>query len=249
MNSILNLYKRRGETPLECLERFRHENPEYTNVKMTYAGRLDPLAEGILVVLTGTEVMNKEKYLALEKEYEVEVLFGAKTDTADLLGVVEYVESVKIDIENAKGKLVGFVGKHSWKYPNFSSKTVNGVPLFAHTKSGNLENIEVPEKEIEIYDLEFLDLKEVDGREILEEAKKATNIVKGDFRQKECLGSWEKNMSDKIGQKFWLAKISAKVSSGAYMRTFAEKWAESLGTKGIAFNILRKKVGEFEINL
>ena len=52
-----------GETPLEALEAFRARNKKYKNEKMTYAGRLDPMAEGVLIVLVGEEVHNKEKYL------------------------------------------------------------------------------------------------------------------------------------------------------------------------------------------
>lgn len=86
--SVLTLYKNRGETPLECLERFKKDNPEYRDEKMTYAGRLDPLAEGLLLVLVGEECKNKEKYLGLDKEYEVDILFGFSTDTYDILGKV-----------------------------------------------------------------------------------------------------------------------------------------------------------------
>jgi len=50
---ILNLYKNMGETPLECLERFKVENPKWQGVPMTYAGRLDPMAKGLLLVLAG----------------------------------------------------------------------------------------------------------------------------------------------------------------------------------------------------
>ena len=81
MKKILNLYKEVGETPLERLERFKKDNSEYANEKMTYAGRLDPMAEGVLIVLVGEECLNKEKYLGLDKEYEFEVLFGFRTDT------------------------------------------------------------------------------------------------------------------------------------------------------------------------
>ena len=44
MDKVLNLYKKRGETPLECIYRFKMVNPEYADKPMTYAGRLDPLA-------------------------------------------------------------------------------------------------------------------------------------------------------------------------------------------------------------
>ncbi|MDR3558554.1 MAG: hypothetical protein P4L61_03415 [Candidatus Pacebacteria bacterium] len=82
-----------GETPLECLERTRLEKGIACDVPMTYAGRLDPLASGKLLILVGEECKEKEKYLGYDKEYEVEVLFGVKTDTGDALGLIEKVEA------------------------------------------------------------------------------------------------------------------------------------------------------------
>ena len=70
--NILKLYKNRGETPLECINRFKKENPEYQKEKMTYAGRLDPLAEGLLLVLVGEECKNKpphQFWLCLTRNY------------------------------------------------------------------------------------------------------------------------------------------------------------------------------------
>ena len=87
MDKVLNLYKQAGETPLECILRFKKDNPQFENVPMTYAGRLDPLAEGVLLVLSGKEVHRKEEFLNLRKEYEVEVLFGVGTDTFDVMGL------------------------------------------------------------------------------------------------------------------------------------------------------------------
>jgi tRNA U55 pseudouridine synthase TruB len=58
MENVLKLYKNVGETPLECLERFRVENSEYKDVPMTYAGRLDPMAEGVLIVLAVRRYLN-----------------------------------------------------------------------------------------------------------------------------------------------------------------------------------------------
>ena len=53
MSGIVQIYKNEGETPLECLERFRVEQPLYKDATLSYAGRLDPMAEGILLVLVG----------------------------------------------------------------------------------------------------------------------------------------------------------------------------------------------------
>lgn len=83
------LYKKEGETPLECIDRAREEGRIPKNEKATYAGRLDPMAEGLLIVLTGDAVHKKEEYIKLPKEYVVEVLFGVSTDTGDVLGKIE----------------------------------------------------------------------------------------------------------------------------------------------------------------
>ena len=88
MKKIILLNKKEGETPLEALDRFRMANPKYKDEKMTYAGRLDPMASGVLLVLVGEEIKQKDKYLALNKEYEFEILFGFATDTYDILGKV-----------------------------------------------------------------------------------------------------------------------------------------------------------------
>ena len=89
IKKVLKLNKKPGETPLECLNRFKVDNPEYEGEKMTYAGRLDPLASGVLLVLVGEECKKKEKYLGLDKEYELTILFGFSTDSHDVLGLIE----------------------------------------------------------------------------------------------------------------------------------------------------------------
>jgi tRNA U55 pseudouridine synthase TruB len=85
----ITLWKEIGETPLEVLENFKEENPKYKNEKFAYAGRLDPMAEGKLLVLVGDTCKEREKYLNLDKEYEFEILLGFKSDTKDLLGMAE----------------------------------------------------------------------------------------------------------------------------------------------------------------
>ena len=71
---IIVLNKKEGETPLEALSNFRAKHKKYKDVKMTYAGRLDPMASGLILILAGEETKNKEKYLTLDKEYSFEVL-------------------------------------------------------------------------------------------------------------------------------------------------------------------------------
>ena len=80
------LNKAVGETPLSCAEAFRAQHSELEGVPMAYAGRLDPMASGKLLVLLGEECKNQTAYHGLDKEYEFSVLLGIGSDSHDVLG-------------------------------------------------------------------------------------------------------------------------------------------------------------------
>src|SRR3984885_11035345 len=184
------LDKRAGETPLECLERFRAAqytagHSEFADIPMTYAGRLDPMASGQLLILWGDECKNKEKYLGLDKEYEVEVLFGVKTDTGDLLGLIETVVEAEPDFSKIM-PLKKYAGKFKQEYPAYSSKTVDGKQLHTLARAGELPD-EMPTKTVEIYSIEEIGGGGISGKELAEKATNAVTKVHGDFRQQEII--------------------------------------------------------------
>ena len=55
MKNIINIYKPVSITPLQAIEKFKLQNPCYKNQKISYPGRLDPMAQGILLLLVGNE--------------------------------------------------------------------------------------------------------------------------------------------------------------------------------------------------
>lgn len=226
MQKVINTYKNLGETPLECLERIRIEHGIASDVSMTYAGRLDPLAEGELIILVGDECKNKEKYLGFDKEYEVDVLFGISTDTHDVLGMIDGVKGGVVgDIDLNK-----YIGKFVQEYPRYSSRIIamKEVPE------------EMPTKEVEIYSIENLGKIEMTGIEVLELVKKNIALVKGDFRQKEIVGKWEEVVSRELAEaKFSILKIKVKCSSGTYMRSLAKRMGEDEGLGALAMGIKR----------
>ena len=91
-----------GETPLQALEAFR-ERERLGGIPLTYAGRLDPMASGKLLILIGDECKKRDTYTGLDKRYRFEVLFGARTDTGDILGITE--RTVTAHIASACQKL------------------------------------------------------------------------------------------------------------------------------------------------
>lgn len=254
MKKILVLNKKEGETPLEALEKFRGKgSKKYKDVKMTYAGRLDPMASGVLLILVDDEIKNKEKYLALGKEYDFEVLFGFNTDTYDILGKVIARQDLSIDKKPActgrelekqiKNTVKNFLGESIQKYPIYSSKTVKGKPLFSYARAG--EEVDIPERKILIKKLKFEKIREINNKKLFENIEKRISKIKGDFRQDEILKIWQKELF--LPNKFFIASFEIKCSSGTYVRNIANLLGNKIDIPALAFSIKRTKLGEYVV--
>lgn len=233
------------KTPLEMLNKLREQKPELKDAKLAYAGRLDPMARGLLVVLVDEECKNRDHFQGLDKTYEFEVLFGVKTDTYDLLGLVEHFGTSNLEFRDWHQLEKKFQGTQNQTLPAYSSQPVKGKPLFWWAREGKLDEIEIPTKEIEIKELKFVDSYELSGKEILARVEQLVPQVKGDFRQEEIVASWQKILQY-TGQ-FSIAKFSASVTSGTYIRSLAHDMGKHLGTNAIAWDINRLRVGEYVI--
>ncbi len=239
--------KKEGETPLEALEAFRNKNKNLKDAKMTYAGRLDPLASGLLLILEGQAIKQKEKYLRLQKEYEFSILFGFSTDTYDILGKVKK-EAVnpayeKSDFEKKiKENLKLFTGKFKQKYPMYSSKTVLGKPLFAYARAGL--RVDAPEREVDVKSLNFLKLNKIGAKTLSSNIEHRIAKVGGDFRQKEILKIWQKYLK-KSKDNFFVASFHIKCTSGTYVRSIAHGLGESMAVPALALSIKRTKIGNW----
>ena len=199
--------KQIGETPLEVAENYRKEAELAADVSIAYAGRLDPMASGKVLLLLGDECKKQKDYFGLDKEYEFEVLFGASTDTGDVLGLLTNTKSahplssVQPPEVAQIGEVVrGLVGKQTFPYPKFSSKTVQGKPLHMWTLEGKLDEIEIPTTESSIYNLRCTDVRTVSEtalREtIFEKINSFTEVTDpkkalgADFRRAEVRQGW-----------------------------------------------------------
>lgn len=241
---ILSLYKNLGETPLECLLRYRAEHPEYQDMKMTYLGRLDPMAEGLLLVLAGNTT-DRQKYLDLDKTYEFEVLWGFKSDTFDILGIVES-DSFPHKLEHKMSSLLKKIqSKTTQTYPMFSSKSFGGD--FLKARDQRIEGYDLPEKRIKIFSLEHIHTRVIFGREILEEVTRRVSLVEGDFRQKEILSTWNNLLMPLPNESYLISSFKIDVSSGTYVRGLANEMGEILNSGALAWSIRRTRVGGFKI--
>lgn len=244
---VLNLYKRLGETPRERLERLRKEKPQYAYEVLSYAGRLDPMAEGVLLALVGAENARHDEYLNFPKEYTLDILFGFATDTYDVLGkVLRSGDASRIDRRAVEQGLREFRGKIDQEYPPYSSKTVEGKPLFEWARSG-IEALILPRKTVNIYHIDLEKMYKVPEPMLLSYIEDGIAKVNGDFRQDEILRLWRRQLSTIGSRQFPAATVKIACSSGTYARSIANELGELLGVPALALHILRTKVGEYSI--
>ncbi len=250
VNGLIVVYKKLGETPLACLQRLKLKYPELANTPLSYAGRLDPLAEGVLLVLSGDFNNRREEFLGLDKSYIVEVLFGVSTDTGDVLGlpVIMLPHTTVFKNSDIEQQLrAKFIGVHEFPYPSYSSKTVQGKALHEWAREGKLDEIDIPTTVTRIFDIEILDKKIISAAKITEKVSEKIALVQGDFRQEAIIASWNEFSEKNISNTYEILTIRVDTASGAYMRTLAEEIGEYFDTNALAFSIKRAKVGDFGI--
>ncbi len=246
---ILNLYKKLGETPRERLERLRTQKPQYQYEVLSYAGRLDPMAEGVLVCLVGAENARHDQHLDMSKEYTLDILFGFSTDTYDVLGKV--LQSGREELVTKRAIEQGlreFHGSVSQEYPPFSSKTVEGKPLFEWAKQGALGALSpLPRRDVTVYDIKLEHVYKVKEPQLLAYIEDSVARVNGDFRQEEIISIWRRHLRKDGVREFPCATVNISCSSGTYARSIANGLGAQLGVPALALHILRTKVGEHAI--
>lgn len=271
-DKVIKVYKKAGFTPLECINILKNDHENLRLLPMTYAGRLDPLAEGLLLILVGDECLKKDEYLNLPKVYEVDVLFGFATDTYDVMGKImkdktsseilfkrssdegggiqgqTILNSTFDYVPEIKEVIPNFIGKIKQPYPPYSSRPVKGKPLFMWAREEKLGDIEIPIHDVNVSDIEILEEREISGKDLLEKIKEDIGKVSGDFRQKEMLALWEINLRDKYEEKYSVVKLKVSCGSGAYMRVIANDIGKELGVPALALSIKRTRIGDYEIN-
>ncbi len=226
---IIDYKKNIGESMQSVVDRFKKEYMLDKNEKVAFAGRLDPIAHGIVRLLSGENRMQMDEMCMYDKIYTFDVIEGFNTDTYDILGLVNNICEYKENIFQTE-KII------EQPYPIYSSKTVdiNGrmVRLWDAAKNNMLENIKIPTKEVKIYYVKKIGCVEFNSEDIYNIIENIINTVCGDFRQKEILDKWkEVLLTNKKTYK--INHYETKLSSGGYVRSIAH----SMG--GVAMNICR----------
>lgn len=249
-DNLILVDKPYGATPLETIHALRRLGIVGKNEKATYAGRLDPLATGLLLVLRGESVHEKEKYLTLEKTYEIHIAFGILTDTGDILGMP--ILSSKLSSSPAAPPDTAIPTLKQIKevlesiteipYPKFSSKTVTGKPLHEYGREGI--QVPRPSRPMRFTVTHASETPAQTSKSMLTQVATACELVKGDFRQLEILNAWKAlQLPESLAQY----SLTIRVTSGTYMRAIPEILKQAFGIDSVVTKIHRTQVGEYAI--
>lgn len=245
--SVISIQKPVGKTPLEMIDLLRKKNPSLASEILGYAGRLDPMADGLLLVLAGKTNNERKLFEKLPKTYKCRALFGVETDTYDILGMFTKPYSLTpVTKENLNGAITSCVGKQEQPYPPYSSPRVNGHPLFWWAREGRLNEITIPTKQIEVYSTELLSLQQIQTTKLEEEIIAKLTTVTGEFRQETIVSQW-KAFFQKTAATFVVAEMEVSCSSGTYIRSLIHHLGTHLSTGALALSITRTQVGNYTL--
>lgn len=128
--------------------------------KVGHTGTLDPMATGVLPLLLGQGTKLSKYLINHDKIYIATIQLGQKTDTLDSEGNI--IEERNVDLstlskENVQQVLETLKGKQIQTPPMYSAIKVNGKKLYEYARKG--VEVEVPKREIEIYNIQLLNIK------------------------------------------------------------------------------------------
>lgn len=244
------VFKPIGWTPKDCIvelkslksnyelypdyEHTNYEHKNYEHTKMGFAGRLDPMAYGLLpIVIQDNKNQTKDELQGSYKTYQFKIIPGLLSDTYDILGIVNICEVVDLDLDKIKTM-------NSQKYPPYSSYCVfdahyqKKVPLWKLVKENRLPDI-LPEREVDIRNIEIIKSEMIKNSDLLNLIKIRIDKLrnKEGFRYETILNCW--NNLD-LNNQYKVYHLESTVSSGTYIRSIAN----SLGA--VAYDIFRIKV-------
>ena len=163
--------------------------------KNGHAGTLDPFATGVLPIAFGEATKILPYVTDGEKEYEFVLQFGALTNTDDSEGeIVEITNKIPTEDE-IKQVIPLFVGKIKQTPPMYSAIKINGQRAYKLARDG--QQVEMPEREIEIFDLQLLAFDKTNRQ-----AKFKVKCSKGTYVR--TLG---RDMALKLGSKGYLQEL------------------------------------------
>ena len=220
---------------------------KYDAKKKAYVGKLDPLAHGLITILTDDDTKDMENHMKHDKTYDVKFVIGITTDTDDVLGMVENNYMKNIDsIDTIREAFNDFPSSYNQQYHRYSSfippnKTNDNKrkPMWWWSQQGyTIDDVKC--KNITFYEKTILSIEDINGNDLKELIlSNLGKITSGDFRKKDIVKQWENYSFD---SSYIVFNCKLSVSYGFYVRQFIRDLSMKLKTKLLVLDIHRVEI-------
>lgn len=159
---IIPVFKPRGVTSFEVVRKVRN----VLKIKRVgHAGTLDPLAEGLLIVLTGSKTKLMNDFLKLDKEYLATFRLGVTSKSYDLeTEIIDQKSEINFSDEQIREVLKRYTGRIEQVPPEFSAAWVDGKRAYKLARRGvkfelKPKMVSISELKIEVFEAPILKLR------------------------------------------------------------------------------------------
>lgn len=127
MNGLVLIDKPKGCTSHDVVNRWRRLA---RTKRAGHLGTLDPMATGLLLIVTGNATRLARFFEKQTKTYDAEIQFGVVSDTYDAEGDVKRTELLPPEAARVLAALDKFRGSFLQTPPSVSAKKIGGVPAY-----------------------------------------------------------------------------------------------------------------------
>ena len=181
MNGVIIVDKPSGWTSHDVVNRLRRILQQRS---VGHLGTLDPLATGVLPLVTGSLTRLAQFYTTSEKTYEGVIRFGFATNTYDADGdQVGASSSPSLSLDDLQKLAASFQGVIEQTPPPFSAKKIHGVP--AYKLARKQKEVILQPVQVEIKDFAILSVVH----------ERAT------FRARVASGTYMRSIAHEMGQR------------------------------------------------
>ena len=156
---ILPIYKEKGMTSHDCVNIARRL---FNTRAVGHTGTLDPMAEGVLVLLVGRATKLERFLVSDSKEYSATLRLGIETDTEDVTGeALKTCDNIP-DEGSVRAAAGSMLGESEQLPPMYSAVKVGGKKLYEYAREG--KEVERKGRKITVSSIECERLTDTDYR-------------------------------------------------------------------------------------
>lgn len=247
---MLKIYKPIGTSCLELINDIKNKN-NYNNIG--FAGRLDEMAHGEMIVLINDETKNPKKYHNLNKIYKFRFIIGLETDTTSILGIMTCKKMPNdYNLDNIINEILSFKNKEfEQEFHVFSSFCPKNMeckkPLWWWFNNNRIDEIKVlPSKKVTVFDVKVDKISNISLDEFMKETfENLSTLQNNKLRKEQVIDQWKKYYDDKKNNKINFQELTCEihVSSGFYIRQFVKDLGKKFNINVLVTEIFR--IGHF----